>query len=318
MYSKLTIKPLSKTHILALIDLWKKQFTSFCSNSELFSYWKGNTGNIEDFIERHAAEGRGVAADIDGKTVGYLAFDTFRFHGADSAFIFFAGNASILENRDHIYLSLYKALAQSWVDQGIKNHYFTICAANNTVKHALFDVGFGSYVVDAFLKPKPIQSTPDTICSIKKADESDANALFGLVKESLSYYSESPIFLKMENYPYEELMQLIKTGSIFIAKLSGEIVGFMSLTIAENFDIYRMCAKGFGQINEIGAYIKQSYRNQGIGRQLIAAMSEYCQSTQVPCIHVDFESANLYANKFWPKHFTPLMLSMKRTIHSDI
>ncbi|MDF2686658.1 MAG: hypothetical protein K0S55_1840, partial [Clostridia bacterium] len=102
------------------------------------------------------------------------------------------------------------------------------------------------------------------------------------------------------------------------AKHSNKIVGFMNLTIADNNDVFRMCSKGFGQIDEIGAYIKDEYRNKNIGNLFINAISEYCMQNNVPCVHVDFESANLYANRFWKKHFKPVMISLKRTTHADI
>lgn len=318
MYSKLTIETINKCCIPDLMDLWQKQFTHFCSHSDMFSYWESNTGDVASFIEKHAEDGKGVIATINGKTVGYLAYDTFRFHGADSAFIPFPGNATIIEYRDYIHLAMYKALAQKWVDEGIHNHYVTMCATDNDVKNALFDVGFGSYVVDAFATLKPMKLAQDSCCSIAKADIDDAYVLFKVVDESRSYYSESPIFLKMEAYSFDKLVRLINNSNVFIAKCSDKIIGFINLTIAGGDDIYCMCGKGFGQIDEIGVYIKEEYRNSGIGNQFILAVTDYCLQNRVPCVHVDFESANLYANRFWQKYFIPVMLSLKRTIHSDI
>ena len=71
-------------------------------------------------------------------------------------------------------------------------------------------------------------------------------------------------------------------------------------------------------ISEIGAYIKLEYRNKKIGMELLKFANNYCRGISAPYIHVDFETANLYGNKFWRKYFTPMLLSMRRTINKDI
>ncbi len=81
---------------------------------------------------------------------------------------------------------------------------------------------------------------------------------------------------------------------------------------------YRYVYKKLWLIDEIGAYIKLEYRNKKIGIELLKIVNDYCKDFNVPYIHVDFETANLYGNKFWKKYFTPMLLSMRRPINKDI
>ena len=51
---------------------------------------------------------------------------------------------------------------------------------------------------------------------------------------------------------------------------------------------------------------------------LLKTVNDYCGEHNIPYIHVDFETANLYANKFWKKYFDPMLISMRRPINRDI
>ncbi|MCX8131594.1 MAG: GNAT family N-acetyltransferase [Clostridia bacterium] len=318
MHKKIVVEQIENHNTLSLLELWKKQFAYFCSDADLYEFWENNTQEILEFIRAHAQTGRGVVARIDNEIVGYLVYDAFCFHGAESAFIPFAGNASIQENREIIYSVMYQELAKTWVNAGIKSHYITIPFSDNHIKNALFDIGFGSYLIDAFSNLCSANYTFDKSIIIEKAIQQDVSELYDLVKLSNDYYRDSPIYLNRENVTLEELEKLVYTSNVFVAKHFSRIVGFLNLTIAEEDDVLRMCAKNFGSIDEIGAYIIKEYRNRNIGNQLLNEAANFCMDNKISCVHVDFETSNLYANKFWRKFFNPVMISLKRTIHADI
>ena len=294
--------------------LWKSQFSRFCANSIIYEYWINNTDEIKDYINQKTANGEAIIAKDNEKTLGYFIYDIFDFHGAKSAFISFVGNASISENRYYIYTSLYRDIAEKWVSKGILNHYISICVDDVEIKNALFELGFGSYVVDAFSALSEIPSCENSVI-ISIATIADAEALYEIEKEAHEYYSLSPIFLKKEIDSFDEFTNFLKTNDILTAKNGEDIVGFMNVGISDNDDIYLMKGKGFGGM---GAYIKKAYRGMNIGSQLIAAASEYYSSKSCSTIHVDWETANLYGNRFWQKYFTPTIISLKRTIHPDM
>ena len=295
-------------------ELWKAQFSRFCSDSIIYDYWIKNADKILGYIKSKVDSGEAVAAKYDEKILGYFIYDVFDFHGSKSAFVSFAGNASVFENRYYIYASLYKDIAEKWVSNGILNHYISICVDDVEIKDAFFDLGFGSYVVDAFSALSEIPSCKNSF-NISKAAISDAESLYEMEEKSSRYYSLSPIFLTKERDSFDEFLDFTKTNDVLIAKDKDDIIGFMNIGISGGDDIYYMKGKGFGGM---GAYIKKEYRGMNVGNQLIAAAAEYYSAKSSLPVHVDWETANLYGNRFWRKHFTPTIITLKRTIHADI
>ena len=51
---------------------------------------------------------------------------------------------------------------------------------------------------------------------------------------------------------------------------------------------------------------------------LLSYMLQWCNEKGIDYVHVDYESANLYASGFWPTHFVSTMFSVKRRVNPDI
>jgi len=318
MFNEITIEPIKAEYAHQLHYLWRTQFSYFCSDTDIYLPWEDYMRDIFTFIELHAKSGDGVVAKLKGEVAGFLAYDIFKFHGAKSAFIPFVGNAAALESRDDIYAAMYAEVARIWADKGIKSHYITIPAADSALKDNLFGIGFGAYVIDAYASLKPQIADFDDDIAVLPAQAEDAEALCALVDESADYYASSPIFLTRESYSLSEITRLIENSHIFLAKDGEELVGFINLSVSGRTNLFDMTLKGFGMIDEIGAYITKDYRSRNIGRRFIAAIAAYCAQNKIPCVHVDYETANPCARHFWPKYFTPVKLSLKRTLHADI
>lgn len=317
MHKRISVEPINNTHLAeTMFALWQIQFNRFFSNNDLITYWTNHPTNLLDYLSEHAKANQGVIAKIDEEIVGYLLYDTFYFHGEESSFVPYIGNASTQENKEAIYFELYQKLAEEWVERGIKSHYFTISHDDLLLKNALFDLGFGSCVVDAFSDLTALNSAMHQGVVIEKAIMKDATKLYNLVNLTTAYYLSSPIFLRRNETSLEEVIEHIERNTIFLAKHNGNIVGFMFLSFTENDDIIEMTVKNCCKIS--GTYILEQYRNSNIGIQLLIEASNLHAKTEISSFHVDYETSNLFANKFWKKHFDPIMLSVKRTIHSDI
>lgn len=125
--------------------------------------------------------------------------------------------------------------------------------------------------------------------------------------------------MRLEPCSIELIEQKIRSEKVYVAKDNGNIIGIMDLEIAEDNNIYRMYTKGCVVVcGEVGAYIKDEYRDKDIGSHFMQTISEYCIHNNVSYAHVPWETANPSANRFWRKFFTPTVLSLKRTLHSDI
>jgi len=64
------------------------------------------------------------------------------------------------------------------------------------LKTFLFDLGFGSYVMDAYSELGTVSTAQSCPYSIRLATLDDLQALQFIVDESVTYYEAEPLFLK--------------------------------------------------------------------------------------------------------------------------
>lgn len=317
MNNKIETRKMSKSDISDAISLWYNQFEHFNLNSAIYSHLKNITDDIAEYINRAILQGNAFAASQEGNLVGFITYDIFDFHDAKSAICHFIGNAAATDNRKQIFSALYKDLCKHSVERGALTHYIAFNGDDIEAKDVFFNLGFGSYGLDGFTcfdNARFCISDYD----IMLADKNDAGDLYEIVKESIEYFSSSPICLLNEPQSIDNLVNLTESSRIFIAKDNGKIVGFMNLSKVGNNNIYRMDSKGCAAIDGIGAFIKEEYRGKNIGSHFLKKISEYCNNNMVSYVRVSWESANPYANRFWRKFFEPTVLALKRTIHPDV
>lgn len=316
MISNIKIANMQSSDIHEAIKIWNNQYELYCNSKDLPTYWKQDSSGMERFLKLKIESKSAFVARVDERILGFLAYDEFNFHGENSAFCPAIGHAAIEEYKESVYTELYKSISGKWINNNIFNHMWTIFYNDDKLKTILFDLGYGSYLIDGFsdCNIKCSEETHD----IRKATTKDTDALYELVKESNQYYSSAPIFLKRNEVTPKEVEDLILKNNVFIAWDKEIAVGFMNVSIADNNNFIDLSVKNCGLIDEIGAYIKLEYRSKKIGSELLQTVNDYCREVNSKYIHVDFETSNLYGNKFWRKYFSPMLLSMKRAVNRDI
>lgn len=317
MISGIKVSNMKELDINEAKKIWNSQYEMYCSNSNFPEYWMKDNTMFEKFIKMKIDNQSAIAAKIDGRLVGFLAYDEFDFHGENSVFCPAIGHAAIEEYKESAYVELYKSISEKWINKNIFNHMWTIFSNDESLKNILFDLGYGSYLIDAFSTSSK-EYDVESVYEMRKATVQNIDELFELVNESNEYYSSAPLFLKREEMTYEELQELLMKSNVYIAWDKDKAVGFLNLSVSENNNCIDMSIQKCGLIDEIGAYIKLEYRNKKIGIEMLKFANDYCKSNAIQYIHVDFETANLYGNRFWRKHFVPMLLSMRRTINKDI
>jgi GNAT superfamily N-acetyltransferase len=317
MISDIQISSMQEVDIIEAKNIWVRQYELYCSDSSFPLYWKEETELLEKFLKMKIQHQSVFVAKHKGRLVGFLAYDTFPFNGENSVFCPTIGHAAVEEYKESVYLALYKSISQQWVNQNIFNHMWTIFYNDLKLKAILFDLGYGSYLIDA-MNNCDIKDSEESIYEIRVASAGDADVLYELVRESNDYYASAPLFLKRDEVTIEEIEEIITKNAVFIAWEQEIAIGFMSIRISERNNFIDLSVKNCGLIDEIGAYIKADYRNKKIGIKLLKHAADHCRAAKAAYIHVDFETANLYANKFWGKYFTPMLLSMRRTVNKNI
>lgn len=308
---------MKKEEIPVLIEIWRNQYSKYCNGTVIPDFLSGGENSIMTYLENQINQGNAIISKRDDVITGYIAWMYIDFHNEKSAFCPIIGHAAIEEDSLTIYHELYNHAAQIWVDDDRFNHLWMIYNDDYTLKDMLYDIGFGSHVIDAYTKIQTPVCQFDCKYKISVAIYSDAEALLELINESVHFYIESPIFLKRSVYELDDVINLIKTDHLLVALDNDKPIGIMNLSVQTGYNIENLAPTNTGLINKAGAYIKPEYRGLGIGNGLLNEVMKRCTEKNIQYLHVCFETANPFANVFWRKHFKPIILSVRRTINKD-
>ncbi|HOE56405.1 MAG TPA: GNAT family N-acetyltransferase [Bacillota bacterium] len=313
------IREMQESDIPQAIKIWVEQNKLYCSDNMAFpGYWRDNTNGIAGYLNRRVQSGTAVVIELDNRVIGYQGYEEFPFNGEESAFCPVVLHAVVEEYKEEAYTLLYKYVSQRWVLKNILNHMWIINFNDLKLRNILYDLGFGSYLIDAFACTAGHTLHCNESYVVKRAGEKDKGDLYDLIEESREYYSSAPLFLRRDQYSMEEVESFIKGGNLFIAWDKEMAIGFINVSVSQDKNIIEMWTENCGLIDEIGAYIKPQYRGKGIGKELLKNVFDFCKSNSIQSIHVDYETANIFANKFWKKYFRPMLLSVRRTINKNI
>lgn len=180
---------MKESNIVDSVAIWVRQYGQYCGGSDRFShYWLNNTGEITGYLTRKVMDGTAMIARPATESLGYLTYDEFPFNGEKSAFCPAIAHAANDEHKEQVYLCLYQHIAGEWVDRGVFNHMWTIFYDDTRLRTILYDLGFGSYSVDAYA------SEDDTLIietgyEVREAGLQDVGVLCSLVEESTDCFS---------------------------------------------------------------------------------------------------------------------------------
>jgi len=320
--SLLHVEPLKKEHIPEAWRLWTAQYGAVRQRyGYLPQTWLDEASPFCSFIERHIENGSGIVADYGDTVVGYVVHDVFDFHGDRTAFVPITAHAADPAYKLVVYSELYTHLSQRLVERGCLNHIVTFFAADQALQAYLFELGFGLYVVDCYRDLQPIPPSPAASdVRVRRATPEDADGLFALGQEVAAYYAQAPLFLRNERADKAELLDVLASPrhALFIATAEQDIVGYMGIRCHDEQDTITLKDPAAATLDPLGAYIREAYRGRGVGKSLLRQVVEWGRQQAITSIHVDFESANRYANQFWPKHFMPILHSARRHVNSDL
>lgn len=299
------------------LEIWHTQFIKYCSNGLFPDFWIGGKATIESYLLEQIEKGNAIVAKMNEIIVGYMAWMYFDFHNERTAFCPIIGHASINENKEKVYLQLYNNSSKKWVQDNRFNHLWMTFYEDTNLKNMLYELGFGSYVMDAYQKAPLDIFQVNCPYRITKAVSDDVDALLELANKTTQYYSDAPIFLNRHDFSRDYIAQIINYEHVFIAWDNNNMIGVISFSVNQGYHFERLTSVESSYICDLGAYIKPEYRGKGVGAGLLKEVFDYCERIGNPFIHVSYETANTYASRFWPKYFKPVIRSVRRTINKD-
>jgi len=313
------IVPLSGAHLSEMWLLWKTQYKEELSaGGKIPDKWDSYREEIQSLLGKRIRSDYAMGAETRNGIVGYMFFDVFPFHNEQTAFCPIIGHSAKQPHRRQILEKLYQSLSKKLVTNGILNHAITYFAHDEDLKETVFELGFGLIVVDAF---RGLNTFPSEVLGINiiLADSSHIDVVEALGEEARSYYLESPLFLTRKKQPHDYYRRLFsEDAAIFLAFSRNEPVGIMQIRKNKELDPITLSDTNTGLIDQMGAYIKPTFRRQGIGRALLLKCVQWCRHNDITRIHVDFEFANLSGRPFWLKYFSAAMHSARRAIYRDV
>lgn len=312
----LEIVRLRQEQVKEAAALWLEAFRPRMASS-LIGDWTTLPEAVAAFIESKRAQGRAYCAMHNSLLAGYLAWDEFEFHGAASAFCPVMAHATRQQSAERIAGALYAELARNWVARGIHDHFWSVFYDDQNLREHLFDLGFGSYVCDAFCEVRPQHAPDGSGCALLQANPDDSGRLMPLLEESQAYYAASPLFLRRESISDNELRELAARDRIWLACAGSEPVAVFHVAVAQEDNCVDLSRRGDGLTGELGIYIRPEYRGRGLGRSLLRVALDDLARQGITRLHVDFETANPCALRFWPRYFQRAILSLRRTVNRD-
>lgn len=313
----IVIRSMTHNDINPAVSLWQANYRTYCAEDAAHSGWNETPVKIIDYLISKIDDTQAYCA-VEGDTlVGYLAYDEFPFHDEATAFCPIIAHAAAEPVRGLVYALLYRQAAQGWVAQKIYNHMWSIFYQDEATKRQLYDLGFGAYLIDAYTVQHPTTRPMPSALTIRRADLEDIDQLYTLVAESKSYYQASPLFLARDEISHEAIAEKVANSAVFTADQQGQIVGLFHVNRAPEDNVFDLSRSGDGVVDNLGMYIREDYRGAGIGVALLDAAHQYFGEQGVRRFHVDFETANPHGIRFWPKYFTPTILSIRRTVNKD-
>ena len=125
-----------------------------------------------------------------------MAWMYFDFHKERTAFLPTAAHAASSHDDIRIYEEMYYHAAQKWVDDKRFNHLWMTYSDNHPLREKLYDIGFGSYVIDACQSTGALNLSVTCDYEISSAGIKDVDELLAFANLSNDYYAASPVFLK--------------------------------------------------------------------------------------------------------------------------
>ncbi len=313
----LKISSMEFENIPDAIDLWKAQFYNYCYGIAFPNFINGGQVVIELYLKEQINKGNAIVAKINNRIVGFMAWMYFDFHDERTAFLPIVGHATSLIDECRIYEEMYCYASREWVLDKRFNHLWMTYFDDDILKNSLYDLGFGSYVIDACQSTNVFSHCSESGYRIGFASINDLNELLEFANSTKEYYANSPIFLIRNDHTKDELIELISNDYALIAWDNEKIIGVINFTINQDFNFELLTTPDSAYINRIGAFIHPDYRGKGVGTALLEKVFAFCSEKGKSHVHLSFESANPNAIRFWPKYFKPAIRSVRRTINKD-
>ncbi len=305
------------SHIDDAVKLVELHYEDELKQIQILPAFTNYVDNIKKSLNYLSVHGVGISILSNQKLIAFMVgYPVDELFGKEKGiFVPAFGHGSLLKDSE-LEILLYEKSAQKWVEQKIFTHAISIFAHDDMLLNLYFDLGFGKRCADAIKKVDYQQKIIHPYQFIEiKSDLS--HLLVDIHKEHHLYYRSSPIF--MPNQDEDALKDLnewlsISDHHMFALLKNLDVIGYIRYqNHGESIFSIHQTMK-----NITGLYVLPKYRNQGIGKILLAELESSIENNDIKRLGVDFETINPKAYRFWSKHFNVYAYSLVRRIDERI
>lgn len=253
----------------------------------------------------------GVVALRDGRFAGFMtAFVLPEFLGKRCAYSPEWAHAADGPDSRRLYEEMYARLCAQWVADGCHLHACTLMASAAEAIAALHWSGFGLINVDAVRDLTPVEGTAAAV-SIRQATMTDLDTVTKLAEALVQHITEPPVLWPHRERDYSEW--LTQPGSaVWLAYDGASPLGMLGVRPDNPDGLLILADDKTAHIR--AAFTAASSRRSGITTALLNHALRWALVNGYERCHVDFETANHVAARFWLKRFQPVGYSLLRWI----
>lgn len=267
---------------------------------------------VVQLLEQLIADGPALVAADGAKLIGYLGGWTIADDGRPWIYVPEWAHGASSPHRRKVWEQLYASLLPMWLAGGAHRHAVSLLAGDGELSEALGWLSFGAMSVDALRGTEAVGSDR---YPVRRATPADTGAVVALREGLRRHLSSTPTYLVLQRpiAPGAERATLADGRvATFLSEIDGEVVGF--LRIAPSADDIATIVKDAGTASITGAFTVANWRGTGIGRCLLDHALDWARAQGYARVGVDFEPMNVVAARFWTATFTPVAITMSRTI----
>lgn len=272
--------------------------------------------NLNEILSNRSGYGLFQKGKLVSFLLGYSSIPNLK--GKErGAYIPIWGHYCSEENKKH-FLQLYQKIAGDWLKNKVYTQLLTYFPNNKILEEQLYNLGFGLLVIDAFRSMNKISCKPlDKQFTVRSMISDDLEKIKNVDDNFHSYMNASPTFLhhnsRVQALSLTDFVD--ETNQTIVIETKGNIVAAIRGVFgSSNLDLLSY-PKNVG-INY--AFTDLAYRGFGLGTHLLNEILKWGETKQASLCTVDFESANLLANRFWLTHFKPISFSAMRKIDNRL
>ncbi|MHB0885161.1 MAG: GNAT family N-acetyltransferase [Bacillota bacterium] len=315
---------LERKHLEAAADLFATGYREERHRLDLLPTRHEDPSVIATRLARLTAAGPAIAAEEDGRLVGFLAAIPAEGIKVMRRGVFSPefGHAAIGPDRAGIYRAMYERLAAAWAADGCLVHALAVLAHDDEAVRTWFWTGFGMQGVDAVRPLTPVGGSDAGAVGleVREARAEDIPAFMPLSREHELYYQSAPIFFPPAEPEEDEAFWAAwldwSANHLWLAVEGTAVIGMMKSGPANPGASSIAADPGTCSIS--GAYVRPDSRRAGVGTALLTRVVGRAREEGYVRCCVDFEAHNIRGSAFWLKHFTPFSYSLIRRLDERI